>query len=185
MISFSAPAQSWTIEELKSAHTAVNITKLTTEEKEVIKYINLARMYPAKFAEVEVKNYVGPEESGDYLSDSRYKISLYNQLKSSLPVLPLQFDDEMYELAKCFAYESAIHGIVGHKRKNCIDGNLRGECCDYGNNTGKDVALSLLIDHDVPSLGHREICLSTDYKRVGVKMASHTKYRYCTVLDFR
>lgn len=185
LVSFSASAQRWTAEEFSAANTAANVTILTTEEKELIRYINLARMYPAKFAETEVKNYIGPKEFGNYLEGSSYKESLYRQLRSLTAVPPIKFDNEMYELAKCFAYESGQIGYVGHNRKNCTEGNYMGECCDYGHNKGKDIALSLLIDHDVPSLGHRKICLSQRYSVVGVKIASHKSYRFCSVLDFR
>lgn len=142
-------------------------------------------MYPSKFAELEVRDYLGPREFGNYLEDSEYKKSLYRQLLNAQPLSPLQFDQEMYQLAKCFAYESGESGYVGHNRSNCSQGNLMGECCDYGNSKGKDVALSLLIDHDVPSLGHRKICLSSRYRVLGVKMAPHKRYRHCAVLDFR
>lgn len=185
LISISATAQSWTSAEFNAANTAADVSILTPEEKEIIRYVNLARMYPRKFAELEVKNYLGPKEYGDYLQDSEYKASLLRQLQNFTPVPPLQFDKGMYELARCFAYESGESGYTGHNRRQCSEGNYMGECCDYGNNKGKDIALSLLIDHDVPSLGHRKICLSNNYSVVGVKIAPHKQYRFCSVLDFR
>ncbi|MFN5642602.1 MAG: hypothetical protein ACK4V4_09715 [Sphingobacteriales bacterium] len=185
LISFSASAQYWTSEEFNAANTASNISFLTTEEKDIIRYINLARMFPSKFADLEVKNYLGPKEFGDYLEDSEYKESLYRQLQNLRPLPPLNFDREMFELAKCFALESGQSGYVGHNRRDCTQGNMMGECCDYGHNKGKDIALSLLIDHDVPSLGHRQICLSNRYRVVGIKISPHQRYRFCAVLDFR
>lgn len=53
-------AQNWTEQELRLANTAVNVSILTIEEKEVLKYLNLARLYPQKFAELEVRDYLGP-----------------------------------------------------------------------------------------------------------------------------
>jgi hypothetical protein len=53
-------SQNWTSEELEKANTAVNTYILSSEEKDVIKYINLARLYPQKFADLEVKDYYGP-----------------------------------------------------------------------------------------------------------------------------
>lgn len=185
LLSIPAFAQKWTPEEWNAAHTAANITVLTPEEKEVIRYINLARLYPAKFATLVVQNYVPPAEFGDYLKGSPYKESLYNTLLSLKPLAPLQFDQNMYELAKCFAIESGKLGIVGHERKSCSQEGILSECCDYGSYTGKDIALSLLIDHDVPNLGHRVICLSPNVKAVGVKIAPHKDFKYCTVLDFK
>ena len=50
---------------------------------------------------------------------------------------------------------------------------------------GLEIILSLLIDHDVPSLGHREICLSPEFKSVGVSVQPHnSKYNQNAVLDF-
>jgi len=46
---FLAISQNWTSEELQKANTAVNISSISSEEKEVIKYLNLARLYPQKF----------------------------------------------------------------------------------------------------------------------------------------
>lgn len=183
--SIPAFAQKWTPTEWATANTAATVSVLTPEEKELIRYINLARLYPAKFAEQEVKDYVGPEIFGDYLKTSPYKQSLYKMLLTSKPLPPLQFDQEMYVLAKCFAIESGSSGTVGHTRKNCVQGDLRGECCSYGYDKGLDVALTLLIDHDVPSLGHRDICLSSNFKSVGIKIATHVRYINCAVLDFR
>ncbi|MFY9591349.1 MAG: hypothetical protein WAP54_05150 [Bacteroidales bacterium] len=50
LIHFIGRSQGWTSEELQKANTAVNITSITNEEKEVIKYLNLARLFPQKFA---------------------------------------------------------------------------------------------------------------------------------------
>lgn len=168
-----------------AAHTAVNISELTAEEKEIIRYVNLARMYPRKFAELEVKNYLGPKEFGDYLKTSTYKKSLLEDLKNRSPVAPLHFDERMYVLAKCFAREMGIRNYTGHRRKDCSSEGLMGECCNYGDSMGRDIAIGLLIDHDVPSLGHREICLSGRYRGIGVSIAPHKSYRYGAVLDFR
>lgn len=174
----------WTTEELQKANTAYNVNVLTYEEREVIKYINLARLYPQKFAILEVKDYLGPSKYGDYLKTSVYKQSLLTTLQSNLPVGLLFFNQGMYELAKCFAKESGERGEIGHVRNLCSYG-YGGECCSYGPENGKDIALQLLIDHDVPSLGHREICLSPDFVKIGVSIASHKTYEHCCVLDFQ
>ena len=69
-------SQNWTSEELEKANTALNTYILSSEEKDVIKYINLARLYPEKFANLEVKDYLGPVKYGEYLKTSTYKQSL-------------------------------------------------------------------------------------------------------------
>ena len=90
----------------------------------------------------------------------------------------------MFWLASCFAKESGEAGLVGHNRISCFEG-FEAECCDYGHNEGKDIAISLLIDHDVPSLGHRKICLDESYDKVGASIKSHKTYGSCCVVDFK
>jgi hypothetical protein len=181
---FLAISQNWTSEELQKANTAVNISSISSEEKEVIKYLNLARLYPQKFAIVEVKDYLGPLKYGDYLKTSAYKQSLLVELQNRTPVGLLFFDEGMFLLASCFAKESGEAGLVGHNRISCLKG-FEGECCDYGHNEGKDIAISLLIDHDVPSLGHRKICLDESYNKVGASIKPHKTYGSCCVVDFK
>jgi hypothetical protein len=74
--------------------------------------------------------------------------------------------------------------MVGHNSISCTDG-YHGECCSYGNENGKDIVLQLLIDHDVPSLGHRKICLNEAYVKVGASIQSHKIYESCCVVDFK
>jgi hypothetical protein len=176
--------QGWSNEELKKANTALNTDCLSSEEKAVIKYLNLARLYPQKFAVIEVKDYLGPSKYGDYLKTSSYKQSLLVKLQNNPPVGLLYYDQNMYLLAKCFAMESGESGKTGHNRISCSDG-YEGECCSYGPDQGRDIALQLLIDHDVPSLGHRKICLDPLFLKVGVSIMPHTIYEYCSVLDFK
>ena len=180
----NSTAQYWSREQLEKANTAQAVQHLTDQEKEVIRYLNLARMYPAAFAANEIANYSGVEKFGYIERTSPYKQSLLQTLRTARPVQPLYFDEDLFQLARCFARESGRAGLVGHDRINCNSGYL-GECCSYGYETGREIAISLLIDHNVPSLGHREICLSASYKKIGVKIEPHTQYDYCCVLDFQ
>jgi uncharacterized protein YkwD len=41
-----------------------------------------------------------------------------------------------------------------------------------------------LIDDDVPSLGHRIICLDKEYTRVGVSVQPHKNWDVVAVLNF-
>jgi hypothetical protein len=66
----------WSIKEIKRANTANNISVLTQEEKDVVMYMNLARMYPKKYVFVEVIPYDGGILHGHYLKNSPYKDSL-------------------------------------------------------------------------------------------------------------
>ena len=168
---------------MNQANTAAGIGHIPEQDREIIKYLNLARLFPARFAQIEVVPYLGGEKYGNYLRDSPYKTSLLKELYGRQPVKPLVFHPGMYELAVCFARESGRAGTTGHNRRECRDGYF-GECCSYGMDNGREVVLQLLIDHDVPSLGHRRICLSDEYSGVGPHLTGHAEWDHCAVLDF-
>jgi hypothetical protein len=184
MVNFSwVSAQTWTSAQLEKANTAKNSTYLTPVEKETILYINLCRLYPKDFLTYEVMNYYGTEKYGDYVRNSTYRESLMKLLSTMQPVSALYFDLESYTGAKCFAKEQGEAGTTGHSRKNC-KASYDAECCSYGMDTGRDIAMQLLIDDDVPSLGHRKICLGIEYKMVGVSVQPHKIYDVVAVLNF-
>ena len=173
-------AQAWTTQEFETANTAKDIEIFTSEEKEVVRYINLARLYPKKFAAIEITKCL---VDGSY-SESGYVNSLMNTLKHMKPVGALYFNVNMYQLAKCFAEESGASGYTGHNRKTCKKG-YDAECCSYGYESGRQITIQLLIDEGVPSLGHRIICLDKSMEKVGVNIQPHAKYNNCCVLDFK
>ncbi len=181
---FFVSAQKWTDAQIEKANTAKNVDYLSAIEKEAVMYINLARLYPKAFAKNEVEGYYGTEIYGDYLRDSKYRLSLIEHLNSMSPTDALEFDDSMYELAECFAKEQGDKGTTGHDREACT-GGYYAECCSYGMNTGKDIAMQWLIDDDVPSLGHREICLSSAYTKIGLSHYTHKKWSWCCVADLK
>ena len=176
--------QEWTEAQLDSADTGKDVNDISEVEKDAILYINLARLYPRQFIENEVENYTGTEKYGAFLKNSSYRKSLIKELKNRKPVKALQFDKGLYEYAKCFAKESGDAGVVTHKRRKCADGNF-AECCSYGMDTGRDIAMQWLVDDKVPDLGHRINCLNKEYAYIGISLHSHKKYTYCTVADLR
>jgi hypothetical protein len=183
MPGFLSNAQPWTAIQFEKANTAENVNYLSRVEKDVILYINLARMYPAQFAENEVRHYYGPSKYGEYLKNSEYRSSLIEYLNHLKPTHPLLPDNGLYQDARCFAKESGESGYVGHDRKKCPPLKA-AECCSYGMEEAKDIVLQLLIDHDVPSLGHRLICLDKSYFRIGVSRYTHTVWEFCAVANF-
>ncbi len=166
--------QTWTAEELAAANTFQSVTVLSAVEKETMLYLNLARMYPAKYAKIELVN--EDKTSGNYKS-------LIKTLNAMVPVSALTFDKKAFESATCFAKEQGATTEIGHVRKNCKS-YFFGECCSYGMSTGKNIIAQLLIDEGVESLGHRKICLSSGYSSVGIAFNTHKGYGFCCVLDF-
>lgn len=173
----------WSSNQLLETNTAKDLSFLTEAEKQAIMFVNLARMYPKEFASKVVANYYGNENYGDYLKGSSYQASLLKDLNKAQPVGKLVFDQAAYESAQCFALEQGKTGKTGHDRIQCKS-YFYGECVSYGMETGLDIAMHWLVDHDVPSLGHREICLSARYTKIGLSKAPHKSYGVCTVADF-
>lgn len=172
----------WSKGEIEQANTVKHIDYLNEIEKEAVIILNLARLFPKKFVKIEVEPFNGTPKYGDYIQDSKYKASLIRTLNTMTPIPALKLDLKMTKNAKCFAIESGKRGYSGHKRKICEEENY-AECCSYGMETGKEIILQLLIDHDVPSLGHRKICLDTNYTLIGIGEAKHKTYDTCCVLE--
>jgi hypothetical protein len=175
-------SQSWTNNQLIAANTAANAPGLSTEEKNVILYLNLARLYPFDFANIELKAHYGDRYNNSSSLNS-YESGLKSELLTMSSLHAITYSSEMYRLAKCFSDETARNGTIGHTRMNCSNG-WSGECCSYGYSSGKSIILQLLIDDGVSSLGHRRICLSSNYFSMGPSINTHSKYSNCCVLDF-
>ncbi|MFM7310423.1 MAG: hypothetical protein ACKOZY_07425 [Flavobacteriales bacterium] len=178
--------QDFTEEQRATANTAVNATELKANERDVIMYVNLARLYPKQFS----KLYIEPLPDNTYADPimgtevkKSYKTSLISTLQKMKPVGLLQYSVSMHEVAECWVKESGPAGIVGHKRRKCKEGFL-GECCSYGHDDALAIVVQLLLDVDVPSLGHRKIILDPSYATIGTSVGSHAKYDFCAVLDF-
>jgi hypothetical protein len=177
---------SWSSSQIKKASTANHINYLTDIEKEAITYINLARLFPKDFVQNELIYYSGPEGYvANYLENSSYKRTLISHLERMKPVKALYFDASLFENAKCFARESGIKGTRGHIRVTCTSMNGRSEVCSYGMYNGRDIAMQWLIDHDVPSLGHRVSCLNSSYNKIGLSVHDHKKYQTCAVAEIK
>ena len=179
-------SEKWRDVKYSNCNTAKDITYLTKEEKEIIWILNLIRSNPELAAESILLNttspfFVQPSKRNHYFK------SLLSTLNTMSPnTNPLLVDSLAFVSAKCHAYSSGITGYVGHERKNSdCEKDFYGECCDYGNDNPLEVVMSLLLDYDVPSLGHRKICLSTDYTLIGVSIQPHKRYNYNAVLDFK
>lgn len=179
---FSSPIFSqkkeWTKEQIAAADINRSGTFLTEEEKNVLLYMNLARLFPQDYIAIELYE---EQKKGNKLNT--FERSLIQTMNKMKPVGVITFDSGMYELAKCFAEEQGPTGKVGHDRKKCPSG-YRAECCDYGFQTGREIVKRLLIDFQVTSLGHRKIVLSPWYSKAGVSIGAHSKHRHLAVIDF-
>ncbi|MCB9361739.1 MAG: hypothetical protein H6587_06965 [Flavobacteriales bacterium] len=175
----------FTNQEASICNTGKSTEYLDAQEKQVILYVNLARIYPSKFAQF-YKEYLELFDERGYKKFEKkdhYYFSLYKDLLKlkQNKLVPVKPDKELYEYAKCWAKESGKKGIIGHSRVKCKKGYF-AECCSYGNLIPLEFVLNLLVDERIPSLGHRKI-LFTNYSKCGVAIDSHKTYGQCVVID--
>lgn len=176
-------AQQWTEDQLQEADAGGQADWLSREEKEAIKYINLCRLYPAQFAETELKNYNGIPGIKDK-NFNKYKAGLMADLKKRKPCETLELEEDLYDDAECYAEEIGKKKRKPHQRIDCEKKSF-AECLYYGPGEGRHIALQWLIDSGVASLGHRKICLNPNYTLTGIKVGPHFEYRQCAVGEFR
>jgi len=176
----------WNQQEYSKCNTAKDLKYISATDRDVICILNMARLNPALFLNSILLN----PNSSEFKEIKRRNF-YYNSLVEDLKILspnqtPLLPDYNLFVSANCHAYESGKTGYVGHdrKKKKC-EADFYGECCDYGSSKPIDIVMSLLIDEDVPSLGHRKIMLSNQYTLIGVSTQPHIDYRTNTVLDFK
>ena len=177
-------SEAWNDPKYLACNTAATVSYMSQQEKNVIWILNMARTEPKLFCQTVVKKY--PEYS---LNDEVEATSWYKSLVTIMNTMEsmnlLQPNQDCYNSAQCHAYNSGLRGYEGHERQgSCLAKEFyNGECCDYSNDDAIDIVMSLLIDENVPSLGHRSICFSA-YKSIGVSIQPHKKWVHNAVLDF-
>lgn len=207
---FAVKAQSsnniWTQEELDNANTARNTDYLNEEEKQIVFYMNLARTDGRKFFETYFQDFA------DAYNTDMQRYSNYNDLKVNrrdryyrglqedlmeIKDLPLFSPDETLTwVAQQHAKDLSKNNKAGH---NSTDGRTvkdriskfyprraMAENLAFGFSKGLANVCMLLLDKNVPDLGHRKTILGTNYQLslVGVNIRTHPGYRYCAVIDF-
>ena len=184
-------AQQWTSEQLARANTARNASYLSEQEKQVIFLCNLARMDGALFAATYLAQHTPNNPSNWYIA------SLYRDLQSVKGRQPLYPDRRLYATAAYHAADMGRSGRTGHTSSDGTDfadrvyGGLGektyiAENCSYGYNNDQaiNIVVQLLVDANVPSLGHRKNILNPDLSAIGVAIAPHAIYEYMCVMDF-
>jgi hypothetical protein len=174
----------WSVAEIRAADLARGRMGWSEAEVETLLHLNLARMYPKKYWELELSVWQMPKtySRGD---DADEMQSLKRLLTTLEPMQPVRPHDGLKAEAACLAQEQSRSGRTGHNRSAaCPTTNgWWAENCSYGMESGRDVIAQFLIDNDVPSLGHRMNCLNPIYTIVGISQASHAKFHFVTVMD--
>jgi uncharacterized protein YkwD len=176
----------WNKPEYASCNTAVKVNYMNDKERTVIYILNLARTNPKLFAGTVLAKYPTLSGNDDLINDQYYYQSLVNLMRK-MDRMPLLYPDEKcFQSAACHCKISGKSGYTGHDRISAAckaKEYFSAECCDYGNEDPLEIVLSLLIDKDVPSLGHRRALLG-NYTKVGVSIQPHKTYNFNSVLDF-
>lgn len=199
-------AQKWTDAEYQRANTAANASYLSNEEKNIVLYMNLARMDGEKFYHTLLEEYIN-----DYNAKVR-KYSNYNDLKiaknnpyylsllthlRNVKDLPVFYpDDKLSMVSHNHALDLNKNNLDTHESSNGDKFSKRisryypnrtmSENIDFGNDQGLDIVCHLLLDCGVPSLGHRFTILDQKNKlnMVGVSIQRHPSYSWCAVIDY-
>jgi len=164
---------------MKLTKVTKNCAYLSREEKDVIQWMNIARMYPKWFLYFrKIKN-----------TDPVYTKTLIKTLMTMQPIQQkLIPSKELFFAAKCHAETAGPIAYMGHKRQNAkCKKPFHAECIYYGNGNAARVVEAFLIDKGVPSLGHRLSLLNAKLKVVGLNQGPFGKDQKSsiTVVDFK
>ncbi len=180
---FKNGRKEWTKKEWRSANTAWFSLYMGRQVRQSIRFMNLSRMYGPKFSRI----YIEPISN-----KGGFENSLIKTLCSQNAKEPLRPSPNLWGSAFIHSIFSGITGSAGHSGYDArfavfqpfSYGNITGENCDYGARKGLNIALDLLIDNGVSSLGHRKNILSPEFARVGAARFIHMQYGWNAVFDY-
>lgn len=193
-------SQKWTKQEIEQANTAKDADYLSTQEKQVILLINLARQNGEKFYNTYMAEYIRKFNNiytGNIITeDNSYLSSLKRDLKNTKSLTPLKVNKGLSAAARYHAEDMGKTGGEGHVSSNGMTASDRGkkfagtpyvgENHSMGHKQPVMIVGQLLLDDGIPSLGHRKNILDTDfgYRSVGVAIHPHSKWGHNCVIDF-
>ena len=159
-------------------------------EKEFLYNLNYARKYPGLFVKQALLLFLEAYP----LLKPQYGAGLVTEM-SHLRALPMVAADiRLIKIARLHASDLAMNNMMSHQSSNGLSTQQRyekagvscgSECINMATYTSAlEVLLSLLIDYNVPNLGHRKALLNPKMTIVGVGAAtnSDSKLQY-TVAD--
>ena len=183
--------QLWPDTTLAKANSGIESEFLSSSEKEVVYYINLCRINPPLFAESILSDYL---KTNDIKKAKEVK-DLIKQLEETDPKEILQADESLTETARLHAKDMGETGRTGHnsstgktfkERTQSIANTFNGinENANYGMETALGIVVDLLIDRNVPNVGHRKNILDAEMRYIGVAIEPHKRYGFNCVQDF-
>ena len=191
---------SWKADEINRASTAVNASYLSENERQVVLFMNLARIDGQKFFDtyfqIFMRRYNQTNKNKRISADNEYLRSLQKDLNTIKNLPPFQVEEGLTKAARYHAKDMGSTGKTGHISSDGMSPSERGEKfagtpyvgenCSYGHSDALSIVGQLLLDDGVPSLGHRVNILDQEYGyyAVGVAIEPHKEFRYNCVIDF-
>ncbi|WP_316792411.1 CAP domain-containing protein [Pedobacter frigoris] len=201
-----AQGDTWSRDELRMANTAKTADYLSGEEKDLVMYMNLARLDGEKFFNTYFQEFANSynKQMTQYSNykelridrNSHYYISLERDLKNIKNLDMLYPDEALSWVSRQHAKDMNLYNYAAHTSRDGRSVKDRissmypkkslGENLAFGYPTGLGNVCMLLLDKGVSDLGHRKIILNSTSKFnfVGVSIQPHKGYRYCSVTDF-
>jgi hypothetical protein len=193
----------WDIEALDVAR---NVSYLSTVEKDVVLEMNKVRTNPAKYAELYIKpllkyyhgnNFVVPGEIIVITNEGQKVVKeCINYLLKARAVDILTSESGLSLAAKDHANDQSKTGQTGHdgsdrstftdriNRYGKVEVGTWGENISYGQPTGREIVIQLLVDDGVKSRGHRKNIMSKEFSQTGVAFATHPVFSYLCVIEY-
>lgn len=184
-------ASQWDMEVLAKANTAKDVEYLSTQEKLIIYYTNLARMNPALFADTYLKEFA--ERNNEKFNITYH--GLVREMRKLDPLEPLQPSEALWEVAKSHAKVMGENGKTGHRnpdgefyrdRTAHLRENYKEvrENIHYGFNEAIDIVGDLLLDDGFKDRVHRRTIFNPSMQYIGPAINAHTKFAYHSVIDY-
>jgi hypothetical protein len=190
----------WPVETL---NTARNAAYLSDVEKNLVLAMNLIRHDPVKYA----KQYVHPRiqyyKGNMYNAPGRIPMrtqegvgpvkELYRELLKAKP-LPLFYPSEgISKGSRDHAHYMKENGKTTHDGQGGMSARVSrygewvgglSENLQWGTSNAHEAIMSLMIDDGVKNRGHRINMMNPGYKKVGVAVADHPKWRVSYVINY-
>jgi hypothetical protein len=116
-------------------------------------------------------------------------------MRLAAPVPELELSEELCKAAQEHVADMGPKGLTGHTgsdgsttwdrvARHCEWRRACAENIDYMSTSAPEIVLSMLVDDDVPSRGHRKTILKSDFTKVGIAYGPHKDFGTLCVLVF-
>lgn len=199
------PVKDWDIKTLSTARNAEYLDQL---EKDIIFHLNMARTDPARYASefiaprqayFEGKRYLEPggPETFSGITTQEGVTAVKECVEALLGEEPLSIlvpSAGLSQAALDHAKDQSESGLLGHDGADQSNPqsrverygqwlNTMGENIAYGQLTGREVVVGLLVDDGVPGRGHRKNIFNPGFTTIGVGCESHPRFDVVCVMD--